>query len=286
MEDKGERKEEVKAISIMYHDVVPKATHDSSGFPSADAALYKISPLAFDLHLQELSSSLSAPPIKAFDLVRTHPGSEGSTQLLPKNQDLPWMITFDDGGVSAYTEIADRLDKLGWPGHFLVTTDYIDTPPFVSRRQIRELADRGHVVGTHSCSHPLRMGSCNVLQLRREWTDSLKKVSDILGAEVKIGSIPGGQYSQSVAETAAEAGMKILFTSEPTTQCWQVNGCILFGRYTVQQWTSAQTVVALAQGQRVPCFRQAALWNAKKFTKALGGEYYLKVRKKLIRQNT
>ncbi|MGH9833538.1 MAG: polysaccharide deacetylase family protein, partial [Blastocatellia bacterium] len=170
----------------------------------------------------------------------------------------------------------------GWRGHFLVATDYIDTPPFVSRGQIRELRARGHVIGTHSCSHPLRMASQGWDRLLREWRDSVSELSDILGHRIEVGSIPGGQFSKRVAEAAAEAGLKILFTSEPTANCWTQHGCLLLGRYAIQRRTSAQEAAALATGRFVPCARQSLIWNAKKITKKIGGEYYLKLRNSLI----
>jgi len=263
----------MKAITIMYHDVVPDDVHKTSGFPSPDAALYKLPPGEFERHLEALLDAGLAAPISAFDLSENGAGAP---------QRRPWMLTFDDGGVSAYTQIADRIEALGWRGHFLIATDYIDTPPFVSRDQIRELHARGHVIGTHSCSHPLRMASQGWDRLLREWRDSVSELSDILGQRIEVGSIPGGQFSKKVAEAAAEAGLKILFTSEPTTNCWARHGCLLLGRYAIQRWTPAQEAAALAAGRFVPRARQSLIWSAKKITKKIGGEYYLKLRNSLI----
>jgi peptidoglycan/xylan/chitin deacetylase (PgdA/CDA1 family) len=257
----------------MYHDVVPDEVHATSGFPGADAALYKISPEEFDRHLRLLSAALPAAPVTVFDLL------EG------RGTGIPWMMTFDDGGASGYTQIAGRLEARGWRGHFLVATDYIGAPSFVTREQIRELHARGHVIGSHSCSHPLRMSSCSWDRLLREWRDSARVLSDVLGSPVLAGSIPGGQFSMKVAEAAAEAGLKMLFTSEPTMKCWTVNGCLILGRFTIQRWTSAQAAVALASGRLFPRLRQSLLWNAKKITKRLGGEYYLKTRNALIERS-
>ena len=130
----------------------------------------------------------------------------------------PWLITFDDGGVSAYTEIADRLEEKNWRGHFLIATGFISRRGFLSSEQIRELRRRGHVIGTHSDSHPLRMAACSWEQLVREWSTSVAKLSDILGEQIEIASVPGGHYSRRVAEAAARAGIKALFTSEPIAQ--------------------------------------------------------------------
>src|SRR6185436_11928918 len=139
----------MKAISLMYHDVVSRNERDSSGFPGADAALYKIAPDQFRKHLQSIARSTSARPQTAFDL-KTQP--EGRT---------PLFITFDDGGISAFTTIAPMLEDAGWRGLFFVTAGCVAQRSFMTPDQIRELHSRGHIIGSHSLSHPLRMSSCS-----------------------------------------------------------------------------------------------------------------------------
>ena len=51
-----------------------------------------------------------------------------------------------------------------------------------------------------------------------EWTKSRSVLEDVLGHDVAIASLPGGYFSPTVAETAAEAGLRVLFTSEPVTR--------------------------------------------------------------------
>src|SRR5262249_51253399 len=145
----------------------------------------------------------------------------------------PFFITFDDGGVSAYDEVATLLDKRRWPGHFLITTDCIGRAGFLSKEQIRGLRKRGHVIGSHSCSHPSRMSECSWQQLIVEWHSSVAILSDILGEAVVVASVPGGYYSRAVAEAAARAGVRALFTSEPVIRHQQVDGCYVLGRYTL-----------------------------------------------------
>ena len=85
----------------------------------------------------------------------------------------PTLLSFDDGGVSAYEHIAPMLESYNWVGCFFITTDRIDTPAFVSREQIRDLHRRGHVIGSHSCSHPKKMSECSREELLEEWQRSL-----------------------------------------------------------------------------------------------------------------
>ena len=67
-------------------------------------------------------------------------------------------LTFDDGGASAL-DIAGMLERRGWRGHFFVTTSRIGEPGFVGPDAVRELAERGHDVGSHSHTHPTYMGN-------------------------------------------------------------------------------------------------------------------------------
>jgi hypothetical protein len=270
LETQSETNEEMRAISIMYHDVVERGEYEASGFPGADAALYKLEREHFEHHLEAIAEAVPDGVATVFDLLG---GAQTRTPLL---------ITFDDGGRSAATSIAGMLEARGWRGHFFITADYINAPTFVTREQILDLHRRGHVIGTHSCSHPTRMSHCSPAEMLREWSRSVEILSEILGEKVKVASVPGGHYSRRVAETAAAAGIAALFTSEPVTKIRHVDGCMLLGRFTIQRWMSAETAAALASGQLTPRLRQAALWNTKKMVKTIGGAYYLKVRKSLL----
>src|SRR6476659_11173864 len=149
----------------MYHDIVAAGDEDSSGFPGRDAALYKITPEIFAAHLDAIASTATAA-------------------LAP-------LITFDDGGKSAIAA-AQMLEERGWRGWFFVTTNYIGTRGFLSAADIRQLASRGHVVGSHACSHPLRMGHCSRPQLIEEFSRSRSVLSDLVGSDVRVASVPGG----------------------------------------------------------------------------------------------
>src|SRR5258707_1729352 len=183
-------------ITLLYHDVVDRGADDSSGFPGAGAARYKLTPAEFRDHVQAVRGVLQTPPCTVHEL---RPDEDTSARGL---------FTFDDGGRSACTPIADLLDECGWRGHFFITADYLDTPTFVTPAQVRDLHKRGHVIGSHSCSHPRRMSSCTWEELAGEWRRSCAMLADILGEPVKTASVPGGFYSRRVGEAAAHIGIQ------------------------------------------------------------------------------
>ena len=259
----------MKAISIMYHDVVEHGAFAASGFSGADADIYKLDRKLFADHLDAISEQAEIQPVSAFDLNRPY-------------EKPPVLITFDDGGRSAYSIIADDLEKHGWRGHFFVATDFIDTPSFLSETEIRELDRRGHIIGSHSASHPLRMSSCSGKEMLDEWNRSLERLSQIIGRRVKIASVPGGHFSGKVAETAAECGVEILFNSEPVANIERVGNCTIIGRYTIRHKMTARETVEIASGKAIPRLRQYVFWNAKKIAKKFGGKTYLTVRERLL----
>jgi peptidoglycan/xylan/chitin deacetylase (PgdA/CDA1 family) len=260
-------------LTLLYHDVVPREQSDASGFAGGGAARYKLTPAEFRKHLEAIKRVARTPPLLA------EPGALSLERLTSAPN---WLLTFDDGGVTAYEPIADILEENGWRGHFLITVDYIGSPTFVSAEQIRALRRRGHMIGSHSCSHPERMSLCAPDQLLREWQRSRDVLSDMLGEPITVASVPGGFYSRAVAQAAAQAGLKVLFNSEPTPRPHTVDGCLVLGRYTIYRGMSADKAAALAAGKIWPRFQQTLLWNAKKVSKALGGRVYLYLRKRLL----
>jgi peptidoglycan/xylan/chitin deacetylase (PgdA/CDA1 family) len=256
----------MNVYSVMYHDVVDNGAWDSSGFPGEGAAVYKLDRTEFSRHLHSVKAT-GVQVARAGD-----PLVDGSA-----------MLTFDDGGVSAHSAAAEMLERHGWVGHFFVTTDRIGTAGFLSTGQLKDLRRRGHVIGSHSCSHPTRMAQCTRKELEREWRDSVKMLEDILGESVTVASVPGGYYSQTVGETAAQAGIRVLFNSEPTATVSRIGECLLLGRYFVQRGMPAGISGDFAAGRLGPRWKQAALWQLKKVAKAAGGGAYLRLRERLLK---
>src|SRR5215471_14863174 len=223
----------MRVVFLLYYDVVPSGDFESSGFPGGDAAIYKLELPEFEQHLNAIHAVISRP---------------ATVRELPHLQTRPTLLTFDDGGSSAHTYIADLLERLGWRGHFFVTTNWIGQRGFLTPAQIRDLRSRGHLIGSHSCSHPPRMSYCSRKELLEEWNNSVAILSDIVGEQIDLASVPGGYYRRHVAETATEAGIRTLFTSEPRISSQVVNGCIVLGRFTIRQKVPPATVAAIARG--------------------------------------
>jgi len=251
----------------MYHDIVEPGHPDASGRVGPGAARYKVDTAEFIKHLRAIAEVRRASPVLVTAL------AAGATQGA-----VPLLLTFDDGGSSA-CHAADFLEHHGWRGHFFITTNDIGGRTFLNRSQIRDLRSRGHVVGSHTSSHPERMSHLGSDEMLEEWRRSADVLSDLLGERVTTGSVPGGFYSIGVARAAAKAGISVLFTSEPTTRCSAVDGCSVVGRYAVCREVPAEVVARLALARPVPRARQYVAWSLKKAGKLVGGSYYVKLRR-------
>jgi peptidoglycan/xylan/chitin deacetylase (PgdA/CDA1 family) len=261
----------VRALTLLYHDVVEPDDFTASGFPGADADSYKMDVGRFAAHVAAIDRATPHKPVSAFRLLQ-----QASAEPVR-------LITFDDGGVSAYTHIASLLEKQGWPGHFFVTTNRIGSPTFLTREQIRSLRERGHIIGSHSVSHPVRMSACGWDVLLNEWSNSRRALSDILGEDVTVASVPGGYFSKTVALAASAAGIRLLFTSEPTARCHVVDECLVVGRYCLRRGSPAVRAAQLLRGERLPRVSSWLSWNTRKAAKRIGGDIYLRARLSLLR---
>jgi len=256
----------MRIVSLLFHDVIQSQKSESSGFSGPAARRYKLEKAAFLLQLAELHKAVPYQPI-------TDPDSVGPTQ--PRD---PFMLTFDDGGISAHTHVSSALDQYGWKAHFFVVTDWIGRPGFLNAGQIRDLRKRGHTIGTHSRSHPEKLWSMKPSEIHDEWAQSIARLSDILGEPVVSASVPGGYYSKTVAEMAAIAGVEVLFTSEPVRFSWKVRNCMVIGRYLVHSGLDPRAGVALVRRQRLPALKAYLSWNTRKIVKTVCGNLYSRAR--------
>jgi peptidoglycan/xylan/chitin deacetylase (PgdA/CDA1 family) len=244
----------------MYHDIATPSEREQIGFPGPLAARYKLEPEAFEAHLDALAATgLRPAPLDGA-------AAEADTA-----------ITFDDGGASA-PAAARALERRGWRGQFFATTSRIGTPGFASAEELRDLHERGHVVGSHSHSHPTYMGKLSRAELDEEWARSRELLAALLGEPPRTASVPGGFLSEEVIASAAAAGYELLFTSEPEARVHRRGGLTVRGRYTIWATTPARMAAAYAQGSPLACGRLWLEWNAKKLAKRVSPGVYQALR--------
>lgn len=248
-------------IMLLYHDVY-RQNPNESGFKGPAADRYKLSLTAFHEQLESVRAVRADAPVLVTDLpARMDPNPR-------------FAISVDDGGLSYYDIVAPALDRFGWRGHCLVTTGRIGKPGFLHKHHIRELHEAGHLIGSHTVTHPARFSSCSWNKQVTEWVRSKETLEDILGEPVNVGSVPGGYYSPQVARAAAAAGLDFLLTSEPETVPQQVDNCRIFGRYTIRRDSPETLSGRLVSTNSLARRQQWLAWNGKKLLKLTLGPGY------------
>lgn len=236
-------------MCLLFHDVYHHHPRES-GFCSPGADRYKLTLDQFEDHLLALAGVTAS---------------------------LPFVLTFDDGGASFYTMVADRIEAMGWRAHCFIPTDTIGCRGFLTRREIQDLDRRGHLVGSHTASHPARISAARHSDIVGEWTRSRERLEDILGHQVVTASVPGGFYSRRVADAAVEAGVRSLFTSEPVVRSHVIDGCEIIGRFAIRHTTRPRRCASLVGGSPWPRWAALADWKAKALVKPILGTAYVHV---------
>jgi peptidoglycan/xylan/chitin deacetylase (PgdA/CDA1 family) len=143
-------------------------------------------------------------------------------------------VTFDDAFRSVAT-VLGALERLGVPvtifacaglaetgGRFSVSELSGRRPSdedellTMSWDALRELADRGVEIGSHTVSHP-RLTELDEHDLLAELGDSRERMSDRLGRPCRFLAYPYGQHDARVDAAARAAGYTAAFTLEPPT---------------------------------------------------------------------
>jgi len=218
--------------TLLYHEVCDHPAE--SGFVRPSALPYKHTPRAFAQHLDAIAAAGTTP-----ELVSEIGLASSGRHLL---------LTFDDGGKSAVS-IADHLSRRNWKGHFFITTSRIGTSGFLTHADIRYLRACGHSVGSHSHTHPDIFRGLPRSRMDEEWRISGDVLEQTLGEPCKAASVPGGDISSEVLESAAGSNLLYIFTSEPRLTPARLGPAWVFGRVCIKNSTPVERVGHLAVGR-------------------------------------
>jgi peptidoglycan/xylan/chitin deacetylase (PgdA/CDA1 family) len=135
-------------------------------------------------------------------------------------------VTFDDAYLSVLQLARPLLDSVGFPATVYAPTAYLDTPeqPLkwngierwhdgpherellpMSWDQLRELADAGWEIGSHTRTHP-HLTELDDETLRAELVESKATAEDRMGRPCTTIAYPYGDYDERVVAAAGAAG--------------------------------------------------------------------------------
>lgn len=212
-----------KFLTFLYHDVVDKPS--DSGFQRKSALPYKHKITEFQDNIDIIVSD--SKPIISINELYLH------------NKAI--LLTFDDGGKSAIL-IADYLEKYNLKGHFFITTSLIGDKYFLKEHEVLELHQRGHIIGSHSHSHPNVFSSITYEEMMKEWSQSKCILEKIVKCNINSCSIPGGDANKNAYYSAKECGYKFIFNSEITTKPRRIEDVVILGRICPKQGTNYESI--------------------------------------------
>ena len=144
----------------------------------------------------------------------------GKRASIPKNA---VVITIDDGWRSTYTEAFPELQKRKFPFTVFIYPNIIGkTSNALSWKQIREMADAGVDIQSHSLTHPYltkrrhrsKSEKAYGEWLSKELVESRRILEKQTGQKVQFLAYPYGDYDDRVAEAATGAGYTAALTCD------------------------------------------------------------------------
>jgi peptidoglycan/xylan/chitin deacetylase (PgdA/CDA1 family) len=134
------------------------------------------------------------------------------------------LISFDDGSISNYEVAAPMLEKFGFRGWFFVCSGLIeshehaghDPKNYMTWAQIRDLRQRGHIVGSHTSTHMRLSSDVGADDLDREIEGSKNRLEAELDGEVDSFCWVGGEensHSPEAARRIRRSGYRYAFTT-------------------------------------------------------------------------
>lgn len=220
----------LELAAFAYHDVCDDPS--DSGLQRRSAEAYKLRCAEFRRHLDAMADGPCSPEL-IVDVDLRRPGRH-------------LLLTFDDGGKSAL-RVSDMLAERGWRAHFFIVTSLIGGRTFLNAAEIREIRRGGHLIGSHSHTHPDIFRELTPRAMVQEWHVSRTRLSELLGEPCVAASVPGGDTSDLVARAAGEVGFRHLFTSDPYLAPSTIGECWVLGRFCLKAGMPAARIAEMAR---------------------------------------
>lgn len=122
----------------------------------------------------------------------------------------PIMLTFDDTDLDQFTVAAPELKKYGFKAVYFIMTVSIGRPRYMTKEQIKQLADAGNVIASHTWDHH------NFKKFAgKDWEIQIdkptKKLEEITGKPIKYFAFPFGLWNAQGLPELHKRGFKAAF---------------------------------------------------------------------------
>ena len=123
----------------------------------------------------------------------------------------PVMLTFDDTDEEQYRVGATEMNKYGFKGVYFIMTVSINRPRYMSKDEIKNLSDSGHVIAAHTWDHHMVTKYAG-----EDWETQLvkpqKQLETITGKPIKYFAYPFGLWNQAAIPEIKSRGYQMAFT--------------------------------------------------------------------------
>ena len=135
----------------------------------------------------------------------------------------PFMITYDDTDEEQFSIAKPEMDKYGFKGVYFIMTISINRPRYMTKEQIKQLSDEGHVVASHTWRHDRvdrylttpHIDRDSKKMVANDWdlqlVEKRKQLEDITGKEIHYFAYPFGIWSKAGIPELKSRGFKMAF---------------------------------------------------------------------------
>ena len=182
---------------LCYHHIRPIRASESESMKS-----YSVTPAAFAEQMKALNDSGYKTILP--DQLYNH---LVYGEALPAK---PVMLTYDDTDEEQFSIAKGVMDKYGFKGVYFLMTISMNRPRYMTKDQIKQLSDEGHVIAGHTWDHHM------VTKLQGDdWNTQLIKpreqIKSITGKDITYFAYPFGIWNPSVIPEIKKANYKMAF---------------------------------------------------------------------------
>ena len=214
---------------LCYHHIREAKAGQSESMKS-----YSVTPAAFAEQIKALSDSgfQTILPDQLYEYL-VHDGP------MPAK---PVMLSFDDTDEEQYSIGKTEMDKYGFKGVYFIMTISINRPRYMSKVQIKNLSDSGHLIAGHTWDHHMVTKYAG-----EDWDIQLVKprrqLEAITGKSIQYFAYPFGLWNQAAIPEIKSRDYKLAFilsTKRDTTEpLYTIRRMIVPGQWSTKGMMSA-----------------------------------------------
>lgn len=135
----------------------------------------------------------------------------------------PVILTYDDTDEEQFSIAKPEMDKYGFKGTYFIMTISIGRPNYMTKEQIKQLADEGHAIESHTWRHDRVDKYLTTPHMDRELkkivendfdlqlVETRKKLEEISGQEIHYFAYPFGVWNKAAIPELRKRGFKLAF---------------------------------------------------------------------------